>query len=380
MSASQFARSGLAAAALSTLLCMSFPLTASAQSVTTTPVGAVTVTIRGNNSDTIVSIPLIGSQVEVSSSITSVAAGTGSSYILTTATSGWTADQFAGFHYVRMTSGAKEGMYYTITANSSSQLTVESIGDNLTQIQPGDTFKVYKHWTLNTLFPADQPNTASNPLTASSGALAFQRRSQILLPDISSTGFNLAPSTSYYFTSAGWFQSATGNPPANNVILYPDNYIIIRQPTAVAADINWTCTGAVSADKHALIAASNATTFQDNPVAIMRPHDVRLDLSGFDAGFVQSSNSLAFNRRDQLLVYDNPTRGLNLTPTRIFYRVAGQWIESVTGNPDANDYILPANAGVIIRKYKNPSETATISLNSLQVFNSETNEWSTPTF
>jgi len=323
------------------------------QTVATDPVGAVSITIKGN-SDTIVTVPLT-SMPSYSGAVASTAAGAGTAFNLNVSgTTGWTANQFAGLYYVRMTSGAKNGMYYTITANTTGQVTVDTAGDNLSGIVANDSFKILKYWTLGTLFPPASAGTSANPLTASTGLAAFQMRSQILLPDNTSSGINLSSSGIYFFTtSGGWVSTTSGNPSASNVILWPDSYFVIRQPAAVASDITWTSVGSVLLTKLAIPLATQASTAQDNYIGITRPVDIRLADSGLETGFVDSLGLAAFQRRDTLLVFDNSASGFNKSAAKSLFRYNGTWYEDTAGNPIANDQLLLAGSGFVIRKYKN---------------------------
>jgi len=65
-------------------------------------------------------------------------------------TGGLTADEFADLYYVRFTSGALNGRWFTITANGANTLTVD--GD-VSAAANGDELSVFKHWTISSLFP-----------------------------------------------------------------------------------------------------------------------------------------------------------------------------------------------------------------------------------
>lgn len=320
-----------------------------AATVTTDPMGCVNIAIKAN-SDTIVSVPLVPDPSFTGAVASASSGGTGLFNIDASGTPGWTANEFAGLYYVRMTSGAKNGMYYTITANTAGRVTVDTAGDDLSGIATSDSFVIYKYWTLGTLFPPASAGTATNPLTASADVSPGNRRSQILLPDNASAGTNLALGETYFFTSGGWFSAAAGNPSATDTILLPDSCFVIRQ-AAVATDTTWRSVGNVVMSRLVIPLTTQAGQSQDNYVSINRPVDVKLSESGLESGFVESAGAAAFQRRDMLFVFDNSTASFNKSPATIYFRQGGNWRKAGGSAPVANDDVIPAGAGVIIRKY-----------------------------
>jgi hypothetical protein len=56
-------------------------------------------------------------------------------------------------------------------------------------------------------------------------------------------------------------------------------------------------------------------------------------------------------------------RGQNKSAAAIYYRVGPNWIKSVSGNPTANDDLIDATSGIVIRKYEDSSGTQSEWLN-----------------
>lgn len=334
--------------------------TSFAQSVTTNPVGAFSMTLpRG--SDTIVAVPF--QNVATFTGAVSSASVSGTSLTLNVSSSpSWAANAYQGFYYVRFTSGVKNGMYYTVTSNTSGALTVNTAGDDVSGVVAGDTFKLFQHYTLNTLFPFN--DATKNPLTASLNTLATGRRSQVIIPDNNFEGINLPAQGTYYFTSTGWIRAAAGNPVSNDVILYPDEFIIVRQPATVASDVTVVFTGEVSTNALALPLATRTAGTRDNALALTRPVDVTLAASGLAAGFVESLNTLATGRRDQLIVFDNTQIGFNKSAARTYYRFGGNWIRAAAGNPNANAEVLSAGSGFIVRKFQTANAAVSVAQNT----------------
>lgn len=331
--------------------------------VASSPVGYVNLPVL-RASDTIVAVPL-ASGIEYRGRIVAVTPGTaGKIDVAVSNAPGFATDQFKDFYYLRLITGHRSGAFFTITANSSDTLTLDSDGYDYSTLAAGDTVCIRRYWTLGTLFPPSAPQTPSNPLTASIGQIGPTRRSQVILFDNTYAGINLPAAGVYYFTVDGWHQAIAGNPRADDVILHPDSSFIIRQPASIANDTTWSVAGAVVEEDERIALFTSPAGPQDNAVAFNRPFDVALGASGLDRAFVASPSTFASDRRDQLLVYDNSVRSFNKTPAAVYYRVGGDWIKAAAGNPVANDDLLSATTGVVVRKFQNATATPAEWLNS----------------
>lgn len=197
------------------LLGSAWMLNLSAATVETDPVGAMAITLLGN-SDTVVSIPF-HRPIEFEGKIQSIAngaEGSDSAVITVTTSPGWTPNQFVyngdaqpNTYYVLVASGQNEGMYYTVTANGSNTLTIDTAGDDLSGIQSdsqhgpgmGDIIRLIPYWTLDTLFPEGRGLHVTT--------IHGDRPSEVLFPDYSKKGTNLTASEAYYYYSGtlpGW--------------------------------------------------------------------------------------------------------------------------------------------------------------------------------
>jgi len=260
----------------------------------------------------------------------------------------WIEDQFADLYYVKFTSGALNGHYFTITANTTNSLTFDTLGDSaIAALQAGDRFSIVKYWTLGELFP---PATQT-AIQVSAGSLAFLRRSTLLFPDNIGVGINKAFNQSFFLIAAGWRKDATGSPAADNQILYPDSAFIVRHQPGTGTDTTFVAQGSVNIDP-AVTAIPTATDKFDTCLGLQRPIGVTLEDSGLESAFMVSVNNLAFNRRDVLMVFDNSVALTNKAASRSFYKVGANWIEDAPGNPNANTFILEAGSGFLIRKYQ----------------------------
>ncbi|MBS0632455.1 MAG: TIGR02597 family protein [Verrucomicrobia bacterium] len=333
--------------------------------VTSGPVGYVNIPLL-RDSDTVVAVPLAPA-IEFAGQVGAIAAAANGQFDLTVAgTPGLVADQFKNLYYIRLETGARRGMYFTITGNTAGRLTLDAAGFDFSTIAAGDAFCIRKYWTLAALFPPAAAGTAANPLTASAGTLGPQRRSQVIIPNNGYAGTNLPAVGVYYFTADGWHQAVAGNPTADHIILHPDSYFTVRQPAAIADDVTWGVTGSVVLEDQRIPLFTRTAGAQDNALALNRPVDLRLADTGLETGFAASASTLGADRRDQLLVFDNSARSQNKSAAAVYYRVGDNWIKAVSGNPAANDDVLGAATGFVVRKAATSDAGTSEWLNSLK--------------
>jgi uncharacterized protein (TIGR02597 family) len=325
------------------------PLCALAQSVSTDPVGFVTLTTL-SNSDTIFSTPLARPET-FRGSVSTLSATT----ITANGTPGFTAGAFvyasgtqSNTYYLRFRTGAKAGCYYTVTANTTNTLTLDLAGDLLTGAAPGDEFALIPYWTLGTVFPA---NTAGSAFE-SSGSVAV-RKTEIFFPDLISVGINLAPTASYYFMNGAWRKFGSSISTAfNDTVLVPDAYVTIRNKSFTGAV---SVMGTVPTKAQTSPIVSYSTNKQDNFIAITFPvpvalRDLGLATSNTLSTAVRSSASVA-NRIDEVFVFDNTAPGTNKPPAASYYFRAGAWRKfGASVSQDFGSDLLQPGSGVILRR------------------------------
>lgn len=189
---------------------------AHAQNATTTPVGAVTISLPAGKSS-MVSVPLIGDSV-YSGAISSFTTNT-----ITVSGNPWTVNQFAGTtpYFVQIKSGLHVGRMLRIVSNTASSITVNT-SDNLGLNVPlnvsgkavvaGDTIQITIGDTLGSLFGTTAAEIA--PLVGAS---------RLSSADTVSTYDPISGKASTYFfntTNGYWMKSgALGN--QNNLVITP---------------------------------------------------------------------------------------------------------------------------------------------------------------
>jgi uncharacterized protein (TIGR02597 family) len=314
----------------------------SAHSATSDPVGAMTVTIN-EGADNFIAIPFT-SAPSYQGAVASIANASGDIYDVGLGSSlpSAASDGLAGFYYVRFLSGAAEGKYFTILNSGLTSLSIDSLGDDLSGVQVGDSFAVYEYYTLSSLFPpATQTSIVVSTSTRGSG-----RGSEVLFPEMTDVGINRAPRLKYFVTSSNWHNAADPTQLANDVIVYPDSYIIVRQKAGAGAR-DLVLFGAVPMKKSASY-VFQTTSKTDNHLAYTRPVATTLSNLGFGSEFGDSGSTRGSSRVDELLLWENPV-GLNPSPNKKFFRVGGVWYDSFN-NTVADSYVVNPGTALIFRK------------------------------
>jgi uncharacterized protein (TIGR02597 family) len=285
---------------LSLSLCST--ITSVAATATTDPVGYNTISLLAN-SDTYVSVPFQRPAAFVGQ------VGSFSGNVITVAgTPGWTSSQFvyasgsqSNTYYAFIRSGAKEGNYYTVTANGANTLTIDLAGDTLSGLAANDSISVVPYWTLGTLFPNSDAGVSFTT------AVGLAKRTEIHIPDLNGNGTNRGISARYYHGNSAWRDYSNND--RSDEILVPDSYFIISNPSSAATG-TLTTTGSVLTKKFVIPVISEAASSRDNPVALLRPIPVSLNDSGLiTSGAFTATVGLAV--KDQLYIYDNTTPGKN---------------------------------------------------------------------
>ena len=309
------------------------------------PAGFCKLTFLGN-SDTIISMPFsrpTAASVTVSSISNNVVEVRG--------TPNWTADQFvyaAGIqsntHYLRFESGAKEGRYYSITANGTNTLVLDLGGDSLAGVAYNDRLVVVPYWTLASIF------RNGNGIHASSSP--EDRRTEVLTPDFDGDGINLNAVKTYYFENGFWKQVGMGSANKNDDPFLPNCYLIVRHNIATNTTLN--AMGAVIVSKIGLPLKTLTTVKQDNFVGLARPVPISLRDSELISSGAFSSSATPGGRTDELLTFDNTATNHNKSAFATYYHWNGAWRRVGSGATvmDDNQIFIPGT-GVIIRKGTN---------------------------
>ena len=336
---------------------------ASAQVVTTDPVGFTTTSCLAN-SDTYLSIPFTRVP-DFTGTILSIAG----SAITVNGTPAWSTGQFVysatqkNRYYVLIGSGGatnpKEGHIYTVTANDASSLTVDTTTDNLTGITASTQIVVIPYWTPATLFPAADAGVSFTPSTSSA-----THQTEIRVPNAAFVGIDLPASPIYFYSNnvdgtssnVGWRLAGNNTTDHGDDPLLPYGYIVIRNANG-APTLPFVTLGSVLLKKVAIPLVTSATQAQDNAVGMIRPVDVALNSTGLNAA------DGSFVPGDQLFLFNNAVAGFPKLPS-ITYVYNGGWRLSSDPITDHGGDLLAPGTAMLIRKAASASGQTFFWINS----------------
>lgn len=251
-------------------------------------------------------------------------------------------------YYALVTAGNKIGTVFTISANTSNQVTVALDGLSLVSAD-ATQIEVRPYWTIASLFPASDSGIS---FVASTGINTASRRTQILIPNTTGLGINRAPSTILFFNPAvgNWVSTASTSVSAGDTIVPPNTFLILRNTGGTPPSLSHTVVGAVDSKPAAIYLGTRTNGQNDNPISLSRPTDYLLSEIGFtDASFVPSLGLNTASRRDQLLVLSKTGSGINRSVSKIYFRFNSQWYDTANTSASTNP-VIPAGSALFIRK------------------------------
>ncbi len=221
-----------------------------------------------------------------------------------------TASKYAGSYYVRFLSGGASGLWTTVTANDAGSLTLEN-ADVANLVSAGNTFRIYKHVTIDGMFPKGQYG------------VSFTNNTQLLLYDnnIGSMSQNKAASkSSLYSTSVGggsWVGTANGS-----TILKPETQFILRNTSAGT-----------------LTVITQGVVPDYNVAMLVAPSGDLVIGTGYPVAVVLNASGLGGVNSRTVFFYDDSASGQNKAAIKTALYNAGNWVGAgVTGN----ELILPS--------------------------------------
>lgn len=338
MSASRPIRHGFATA-LSALFTIGLSGQALAQSVTTTPVGAMVYSFPATTSSTIsyISIPLTNPSIysgSVQSSTANTITFSGTPFEV------GALSQSGSPFFARVATGNQAGRIMLITGNTSNSLTVDTT-DNSAQnttldtsgwaLAAGNRIEVIVGDTLASLFG---DNTSNNPLlfVGDIGSLAADT--------VSVYNKSTGKFDAYFFnTSAGYWRPVSVNQNKNSLVLYPEASIMIVRKADRGA-VSLTLVGDVPVTAPLIkVTGNNGIVY----TGTRYPVDITLSQLNLP-NWVRSDSSLS---ADSLLVYNSVTG-----KSETFFRRLdnGQWNRAGGGTADRSSLILGAGSSLGILK------------------------------
>ena len=282
---------------------------------------------------------------------------------ITASDSTWSNDEFAGSngpHFILMTDGEMEGQIYDIVSNSSNTLTLAA-GSGDTAALVGDSFRIYQHNTLASVFGSDPE--AKGVL----GGLNSSSADQVILYDIETSSFR-----SYFFKNDAplfsgeidndWVESGLVFDSAAETVIPPNQgFIYVRADETSALEV------AVFGDViDSAVSVSIAPGF--NLIAVPLPVDtgVTLGTSGLNpAGGTAEDLSIHLQgginstEAETIFIFDS-----SISNYRSYFfkndaplfsgEIVDDWVESGELSTSAANVSLANGSFFIMRKAENP--------------------------
>ncbi len=277
----------------------------------TVPVGYLTINIPAA-SDSTVAAPLIRPPLYAgaSSSISGNTVGA----------TGFSSGAFVSpACYLKVTSGPLLGMFFPITANTASTITVAAGASTLQALGfvTGNNFKVIPYWTLATLYPAGAGVGGTSD--------ALNPTSYVFQADATGTGPDRSSSRVFFYCTgdvdlglpAGWYDNA--DPFAgtvDNTQIDPTLQYTIRSSAASQVVISGEVPS-TQANAEVVI----ATTVNDNYLAAPFPVDTSLQASGLQSVIAATSDAL--NPTEYVFLYNDSATGVNKSASAAYFYCSG---------------------------------------------------------
>lgn len=274
-------------------------------------------------------------------------------------------------YYVKFTSGALEGAWFDIRANTNFSISLNIGRNDLSLLSKGDKFEIIPHWSLNKLFPNGGNLKKNNIPTKGTNCSIIAKYTyydecgNLKIPE----GVNNAYQKFFYYRDfngdVGWRERRSSNLDWGDQIIEPNAFIVLRQPEETEAFI-LKIVGQVSRCSSSVEVVSLSESNQENYMAFPSCADTKL--AELTEAFVRSglmeSSIGAVRPADALLVYDNSNYTPNRSPSGTYFYYAGDlseegWYKAGTGSPSlrkADNTVIEAGSALVILKKSGPED------------------------
>lgn len=323
-------------------------VSAEAVTVGTPPAGGFRLEAGGGR-DTSLSLPLMR-RSELMGRISAVGSAT-----VTLNGAALTANAYAptdtGSYQLQFVTGNLAGLSYKITGNTTTALTLETLGDNLSAHglgavvtgADGDLIRIRRAWTVGDVFGFGSGDLLLDRVLSAS-AVVYTKGDAVLLPDNQSLGLEKKSAATIVFVDGqGWRQ--LGDPLADRgatELVAGVPFVLRRQSGAAWSTI---VVGYVAQEPGLnRLPALPPGGETDISAALVYPLNRRVADAGLVSAFESSLNAGA--ARDLLLIPSDTRTGFSLPAARRLHRVGATWYE---GDTLADDQTLRLGSGFIIR-------------------------------
>jgi len=228
-----------------------------------------------------------------------------------TVAGGLTAGAFGPGHYLRFVDGDGEGLWSTVVGNTANAIQVANPAI-LAHLAGGNSFRIYPHHTLGSLFPAGQQG------------MSYVNGTQVLVYEnnLAAMTQNKSAAKVAAYTGGGWVGAGVNA----NTVLAPETKFVLRN----------------NANEPLVMVLHGAVPDYAVGMLVAPAGDLVVG-SGYPVPVVLKNSGLAGNQR-QVLFYDNEAAGFNKSASKAAAYTtagAGAWVGAgVTGNEE----ILPSES------------------------------------
>jgi uncharacterized protein (TIGR02597 family) len=309
-----------------------------AQSVTTDPVGFVTISVSGGGSQgspayTFTSLGLVNPVAFQSTTTTS----TGGATTLVDTSATWTDNQYnsttpgaAPTYFVEITSGTGAGTMYDITGTVAATQTLNLASSLQAGITSGASYRIRQHWTIASVF---------GTTNLAGGSIVSADQVQLLR--------NQGYATYYYQTSGlggiGWRQAGAPSVDASATVIYPNDGILIARQQS--ASVSVVITGAVKTGQTSIPVITGYSLLGNVYSSAMTLASSNLYTGDPNTGLASGSVTSA----DQVMLW-NGTSGFNT----YYYQTIGiggtGWRQAGAPTVDASATAIPVGAALLISR------------------------------
>ncbi|WP_395737002.1 TIGR02597 family protein [Prosthecobacter sp.] len=309
---------------------------------TTDPVGYVTIAVSGNggSGQPKYTFTTLGMTNFVAFQSTTTSAAGSTTLVDPNAT--WADNAYNGAggaisYYVEITSGARAGTTYDITATSAASHSLTLSQALATGVASGDSYKIRPHWTIASVFGT----TNQNGLASGNSSTA----DQILVWNPAIQGY----ATYYYKTSGfggtGWRNFGAPLVDASASVIYPDDGFIIARNQS--ADVTLTIAGAVKTGQTSIPAFTGYTLLGNVYAASMTLQSSGLYTGDASTGVAPGSSTTA----DQILIWNPATTGYDVYYYKNTPGLGGTgWRSTASAFMDAATTSIPPGTAIFINR------------------------------
>lgn len=260
---------------------------------------------------------------------------------------GWSADELAERHAVRLFEGVGEGLRFPVSANNGSTATVNF---ETAAPSPGALVALEEEWTLDTLFP---PATQA-VFHESTSKFASGRRSELIVLSPQSNSGLVSGARIYFLESGAWFESGGSFRAAGTDRIPVDAVLVIRHPSGLGGT-SWDMQGIGFHGPVASRIVRESQVARSYSYGLLKLGGTTLADLNLSAPAFRESSGVAVAERVDILQRFETTLPASPTPAATFFTTSTGWKNARAGTPVADAEVLPNGSALVIENLTAPA-------------------------